>query len=54
MAELEEIQAHEHEEINVTRTQQEPKPVVRPGNDEEGNSKGGQALVFPPEVFKGE
>ena len=54
MAKLEEIQAREREEINVTCTQQEPKPAVQPGNNEEGNSKGGRALVSPPEVFKGE
>ena len=54
MAELEEVQAHEREEINVTRTQPEPAPAVRPGNDEEGNGKGGRALVSPPEAFKGE
>ena len=42
MAELEEVQAHEREEINVTRTQPEPVPVVQPRNDEEGNGKGGR------------
>ena len=43
----------EQKEVNVTRAPKEPALAVRPRNKEKNGKGGGQALVLPPKVFKG-